>query len=124
MEPGLYKAVVAVAPVTDLAQLKRESLQFSNYKVVANYVGDGPHVMAGSPSQNAGRIAAPVLMFHGDKDLNVDIAQSRTMDRALASAGKRHELVVYPGLDHQLDDSGVRADLLRRSADWLAAAMK
>jgi dipeptidyl aminopeptidase/acylaminoacyl peptidase len=124
IEPGLYKAVVAVAPVTDLAQLKAESKDYSNYTVVANYIGDGPHVMAGSPSQNAARIAAPVLMFHGDKDLNVDIAQSRTMDAALTRAGKRHELIVYKGLDHQLDDSGARADMLKRSAEFIAAALK
>lgn len=124
IDPGLYKAVVAVAPVTDLAQLKAESKDYSNYTVVANYIGDGPHIMAGSPSRNAARIAAPVLMFHGDKDLNVDIAQSRTMDAALARAGKSHELVVYKGLDHQLDDSGARADMLKRSAEFIAAALK
>ena len=122
-EPGLYKAIVAVAPVTDLALLKREAMQFTNAAITANYVGEGPHVAAGSPAQNAARIVAPVLMFHGDKDLNVDIEQSRVMDAALTRAGKQHELVIYPGLAHNLDDSAARTDMLIRSARWLAEAM-
>ena len=123
VEPGLYKAVVAVAPVTDLAQLKREAKDYTNYTVVANEIGSGPHVVAGSPAQNAERFKAPVLIFHGDRDLNVDIAQSRTMDAALARAGKSHRLVVYPGLAHSLNDSGARADMLQQSAEFLAKAI-
>ena len=123
VEPALYKAVIAVAPVTDLALLKREAMQYTSGAITARYVGEGPHVSAGSPVQNAARIAAPVLMFHGDKDLNVDIEQSRVMDSALTKAGKRHALVVYPGLAHNLDDSAARTDMLTRSARWLADAM-
>lgn len=123
VEPSLYKAVVAIAPVTDLAKLKSESLRFTDYTVVANFVGDGPHIDAGSPARNAARIGAPVLLFHGDRDQNVDIDQSRTMDAALTRAGKRHEFITYPGLAHGLDDSSARADMLKRSGEWLAAAM-
>jgi len=60
-----------------------------------------------------------VLLFHGDEDRNVDIEQSRKMDRALTAAAVPHELVVYPGLDHALDDSTARTDLLRRSDAFL-----
>ncbi len=120
VEPGLYKAVVAVAPVTDLALLKSDAFQYTNGAITAAYVGEGPHITAGSPAINAARLAAPVLIFHGDKDLNVDIGQSRVMDAALEKAGKRHELIVYPGLAHNLDDSAARTDMLTRSAQWLA----
>lgn len=123
ISPGLYKAIIAVAPVTDLVLMKRSALQYTNGAITAKYIGEGPHVTAGSPAQNAARIDAPVLMFHGDKDLNVDIEQSRLMDSALTRAGKRHELVVYPGLAHNLDDSAARTDMLARSARWLAEAM-
>jgi len=44
------------------------------------------------------------------------------MDRALTAAGVKHELVTFDGLDHQLDDSVVRAELLRRSDAFLRAA--
>ncbi len=123
VDPSLYKAVVAIAPVTDLSQLKSEAQKYADYTIIANYIGDGPHIDAGSPARNAARIGAPVLLFHGDRDQNVDIDQSRTMDAALKRAGKAHEFIVYPGLAHDLDDSAARADMLKRSGEWLAAAM-
>lgn len=123
VEPALYKAVIAVAPVTDLAQMKREAERYSNYPAIANEIGSGPHIAAGSPAQNAERFVAPVLMFHGDRDQNVDIEQARTMDSALGRAGKSHRLVVYPGLAHSLDDSGARTDMLKQSGEFLAKAI-
>ncbi len=123
VDPALYKAVVAVAPVTDLALWKQELRDYANYTVMQNFIGDGQHITEGSPAKQAARITAPVLIFHGTRDQNVDIEQGRAMDAALARAGKRHELIVYDGLDHQLDDSAARTDLLTRSAAFLAAAI-
>ena len=122
-DPGLYKAVVAIAPVTDLQAFKDFARRFTNYQRVVEFVGDGPLTISGSPARNAKAIQAPVLMFHGNQDINVDIGQSRLMESALSSAGKQHELIVYPGLDHQLDDSSARADMLGRAAAFLAANM-
>lgn len=119
--PGLYKAVVAIAPVTDLDMLKQEAQGFTNASLVARFVGSGPHVKQGSPLQNAERMPVPVLMFHGDRDANVDIAQSRAMDKALRAAGKRSELIVFPGLEHSLVDGDARVKMLSRIGDFLAA---
>ena len=58
-------------------------------------------------------------MFQGDMDLNVDIGQSRYMDKELRRAGKSSELIVYPKLEHSLRDSNARADMLRRSDAFL-----
>ncbi len=123
LDPTLYKAAVAVAPVTDLGLLKLNASHFTNYEMVLKFVGDGPHVSAGSPALHSDVIKVPVLIFHGDKDLNVDISQGRVMDAALGRAGKVHRLVVFPGLDHQLDDSAVRTRMLFESAEWLAAGI-
>jgi len=124
VDPALFKAVVAVAPVTDLATIIQDSASFTNYRLVRNFVGTGPHVREGSPAQNAGRIKAPVLLFHGDKDLNVGVRQSRMMQDRLKAEGGRSELIVYPGLDHQLDDTAARTDMLRRSDAFLRQALK
>ncbi|HYI39059.1 MAG TPA: S9 family peptidase [Allosphingosinicella sp.] len=124
LDPALFKAVVAVAPVTDLASLVEDSAGWSNYRMVKNFIGTGPHLREGSPAQNAARIKAPVLLFHGDLDLNVPIAQARKMQDRLKGAGARSELIVYPGLDHQLDDSAARSDMLRRSDAFLRQALK
>ena len=122
-DPGLYRAAVAVAPVTDLPLLKEEAERYTNEKLTKAYIGDGPHLIEGSPARNAARIIVPVLIFHGDIDYTVDLAQSRRMISALKSAHKVCDLVVYPGLDHQLADGDARADMLRRSAVFFAEHM-
>jgi dipeptidyl aminopeptidase/acylaminoacyl peptidase len=124
LDPALFKAVVAIAPVTDLASLVEDSVGWSNYRVVKNFIGTGPHLREGSPAQNAGKIKSPVLLFHGDMDLNVGIGQSRKMQDKLKGAGSRSELIVYPGLDHQLDDGSARTDMLRRSDAFLRRELK
>ena len=123
LDPDLYKAIVAVAPVTDLPMLRDRSRNFTNFKQVATFLGTGPHLREGSPAENAARIKAPVLMFHGDQDQNVDIGQSRLMAARLRGAGAKPELVEYHGLDHQLEDDAVRAELLSRADAFLRAAL-
>lgn len=122
--PDLFKAVVAIAPVTDLGLLSEQFRGYDNFALARDFIGEGPHLRDGSPARHAASLKAPVLLFHGDKDANVKLSHSRTMDDALAKAGVKHELITYPGLDHYLDDSVVRADLLRRSDAWLRSAMK
>jgi dipeptidyl aminopeptidase/acylaminoacyl peptidase len=123
IDPGLFKAVVAIAPVTDLASLKAESLNWSNHRIVSDYIGDGPHIREGSPAQNAERIKAPVLLFHAALDSNVRIEESRLMDAKLKAAGAVHELVTWDKLDHYLDDSDARALMLRKSDVFLRSSM-
>lgn len=114
-QPGLFKAVVAVAPVTDLEMTKEERRGWTDYNVVQRFVGSGPHVKEGSPAQNAGKIKVPVMMFHGTYDRNVRFSQSRKMASALEEAGAKAELVTYDKLDHQLDDADARADMLSKA---------
>ena len=98
LSPGLFKAVVAVAPVTDMAALVAVRREFGDYYLTKDYIGTGPHVQQGSPAQNAAAFQAPVLMFHGTMDSNVRIEQSKLMDKKLHDAGKRSELVIFEGL--------------------------
>ena len=123
LDPALFKAIVAVAPVTDLDALREESRNFTNYHRVDDMIGHGPYVREGSPAQNVGRIIAPVLIFHGDRDENVGIGESRTMVARLKGAGKRAELVEFQHLDHQLNDGEVRAGMLARMDAFLRLSM-
>lgn len=123
LDPDLYKAVVAIAPVTDLAQLKRDSFGFTNFRIVADFIGSGPHVKAGSPAQNAGIFKAPVLLFHGTLDQNVDVAQSRLMAERLRDEGKAVTYVEFEGLDHQLDEAKARYRMLTEIAQFLSAGL-
>lgn len=123
LDPDLFKAVVAIAPVTDLETLRGEARNFTNYKQVDAFIGRGAWVTEGSPARNAQRIKAPVLLFHGDRDMNVGIGESRLMaDRLKAGSGKA-ELVEFKGLDHQLDDDTARSEMLVRADAFLRASM-
>ena len=123
VDPSVFKAVVAIAPVTDLSQLKEDHRAWSDFLVVSREIGEGPHVRDGSPALNAAKIKVPVLLFHGEMDRNVLIRQSREMADRLAAAGVPHELLTWPDLDHQLEDSAVRAEMLRKSDAFLRRAM-
>jgi dienelactone hydrolase len=111
-DPSLYKAIVAVAPVTDLESLKQDSESYTDSEIVENFIGTGPHVLEGSPDRHAAQIQAPVLLAHGDMDDTVRISQSQKMASALQDAGKKVDFLEYKGLDHQLDDGTARTDLL------------
>lgn len=124
VEPDLYKAAVAIAPVTDLALLKREADNFSNRRLIHDFIGSGPHIVEGSPLRRASEIKVPVLMFHGSIDGNVAIAHSEKMAAALRKAGGRAELVRFKGLDHQLEDSDARIQMLTKIGIFLEEATR
>ncbi len=118
-DPSLYKAVVAIAPVTDLAMVKDEARNFSNYELIEKLIGSGPHVVEGSPLRHAAAISAPVLLVHGTLDANVRYAELQKMDAALHHAGKQSELITFKGLDHQLRDSSARTEMLTKIGELL-----
>jgi len=122
--PDLYKAVVAIAPVTDLAMLKTQYFQWSNERLAEAFIGSGPDIVRdGSPAQNAAKIKAPVLLVHGTIDRNVFYQQSTMMQARLKAAGDKVQLITFEGLDHQLDDSEARARMLRESDAFIRAAI-
>lgn len=125
LDPDLFKAVVAVAPVTDLGLLRGQQKGFISQKVAQNEIGDDAAMLeAGSPARHAAAFKAPVLMFQGTHDINVDAEEARYMDKQLKKAGKSSELIVYPNIDHQLRDSAVRTDLLSKADAFLRKSLK
>jgi dipeptidyl aminopeptidase/acylaminoacyl peptidase len=123
VDPDLFKAVVAIAPVTDLATLKEEAWMFTNFRTVSDFVGSGESMHEGSPIEHAERIKAPVLLFHGVLDFNVGVDESRRMAARLKAVGRDCELVTFDKLDHQLEDSAARTQLLRQSDAFLRKAL-
>lgn len=124
LAPDLFKAIVAVAPVTDLDELKKQYQDTGEEKVIRDFVGSGPHIREGSPAQNAAAIKAPVMLFHGELDRNVRVVESRLMADRLRDAGKNVQLTLYPKLDHYLEDSNTRADMLAKSDAFLRASLE
>ncbi|MEP7130625.1 MAG: S9 family peptidase [Sphingomicrobium sp.] len=118
-DPVLYKAVIAVAPVTDLQMLKDDARDYTNHEVVEKFVGSGAYVTEGSPLRNAAAIRVPVLLAHGDMDTNVAFRHSQKMYEALQSAGKQVEFLSFKGLDHQLQDSGALTQVFTKMGELL-----
>jgi dienelactone hydrolase len=123
VDPNLFKAVVAIAPVTDLEALGFQRRGVNTERLLRQYIGTGPHIDSGSPARHAAQFKAPVLMFHGDLDLDVDVSESTDMNKALLKAGRKSDVIVYPNLDHDLADNAARADVLRRSYEFLRSSL-
>jgi acetyl esterase/lipase len=122
VDPSLFKAVIAVAPVTDLAALVEDHRRMTDFAIISEQIGSGTAVSAGSPAAHADKIKVPVLLFHGAYDGNVSIEQSKRMASRLSAAGVKNELVTWDKLDHQLDDAAAREKMLRKSDEWLRQA--
>jgi dienelactone hydrolase len=122
VDAGTFKAAIAIAPVTDLGELKEEFRHYTNFALVSEFIGNGPHMHEGSPIEHADKIKVPVLLFHGSSDTNVSIVQSKRMAEKLKAAGARCDLVTWDGLDHYLDDSSARAQMLSKSDAFLREA--
>ena len=58
-------------------------------------------------------------MVHGTHDGNVDYRHSKRMLAALQRAGSSADLLTFENLDHQLDDSDARAQMLTRIGQML-----
>ncbi|HEY6455918.1 MAG TPA: alpha/beta fold hydrolase [Steroidobacteraceae bacterium] len=119
IDPAVFKAIVAIAPITDLAAFKDERRHWSNYDNLSDIVGDGPSVRDGSPITHASQFKQPVLIFHGTADRQVAVVESERMADALKAAGVRSELVTFQDLDDRLEDSAARTDMLRQSDAFL-----
>ena len=124
VDPALFKAVIAIAPVTDLAALVEDRRRWSDYTLLKSFVGEGPHIREGSPIEHASSFKVPVLLFHGTLDRNVAYSQSQRLEQKLRSAHARVELVTFKDLDHQLEDSAARTEMLRRSDEFLRGAFQ
>jgi dipeptidyl aminopeptidase/acylaminoacyl peptidase len=122
MAANPFKAAVAIAPVTDLDMLRNEHSDWSDYYIRDKFLGSGPESREASPLQLADKIKVPVLLVHGTLDFNVRVDESRAMARKLKSLGADVELLEFAGLDHYLEDSEARAELLRHADQVLAKA--
>lgn len=119
----VFKAVVAIAPVTDLNALKEEYRHWSNFSLVADFVSTGPLVDDGSPINHTDKIRAPVMLFHGGLDRNVSVSRALILADRLTKDGVRNEIVIWGNLDHYLGDAGARTESLRKSDAFFRQAI-
>jgi len=120
--PDVFKAVVAVAPVTDLDLLRNDARNFTNFKIVSDFLGHGD-VDEGSPTKQAKNIIAPVMLVHGTLDEQADEKHSELMEGALKGVGRPPEFLKFDGLGHSLSDSAARIKLLSESDAFLRKSL-
>ena len=122
-EPDLYRCAVSIAGVADLRTLAEQERRFYGGRFRANYsIGsDSDELKAGSPMRAPEKIKAPILLVHGDADIQVMVDHSRRMARALDGANKKHELVIVKDGNHSLSRFEWRRILLTKLESFLAA---
>ncbi len=119
-EPTLYRCVVSIAGVTDLPKLIDDHRDFSGWRGVREFVGRHSDVLKrGSPARRAADFTAPVLLLHGDEDLNVLIGHSKKMAKALRKKKKDVEFIEYEDVEHGIRRNRYRIDMLDRIGAFL-----
>jgi dipeptidyl aminopeptidase/acylaminoacyl peptidase len=67
---------------------------------------------------------APMLVYHGDADVLVDVRQAQALDHALTRAGVPHELIILPGADHGQLKQPRQPTPVDHAATWLIEQLK
>lgn len=112
LDNSLFKAIAAIAPVTDFRMLRNDRRRYTDFKLRAEFMGEGEHLTTGSPARNVDKFASPVFLIHGDLDQNVDVTQSREMEQELRKAGKPVEYIELENAAHGIDNSAYRTRML------------
>jgi len=121
-EPERYRCLVSIAGVTDPGMLKDDARYEWGRTAVYKSIGrDAEVIKRGSPLKRASEIRVPVLLFHGDEDVNVPIDHSQKMAKALKRAKKSVEYIEYEDAEHSILRNGYRVDMLDRIGSFLDA---
>lgn len=96
------KAVCALYPATDLTGFENQDKRHGYLPDLLGGTVNEKRKLAeeGSPTNHIHGNAPPFLIFHGDQDALVPLAQSRELDQKLHAAGVESHLIVLPGKAH------------------------
>jgi dipeptidyl-peptidase-4 len=114
--PGIYRAAVAVSPVTHWALYDNVYTERYNGLPSENRGGYD----AGSPLTHVGGFRGELLLVHGSGDDNVHYQNTEALVNALIAADKPFQMVEYPNRTHGMREGGARRHLFRTIARFLA----
>jgi dipeptidyl-peptidase-4 len=112
---GIFKAGIAIAPVTDWKFyntvyterfMRTPKENFNNYDL-------------SSPIHYVSQLQGRLLLVHGTSDDNVHIQNTMEYDKALIKAEKLFDMQIYPGKNHSLLGTETRNHLYNRIIDFL-----
>ena len=122
--PERYQCAVSIAGLTHPRRLYEDAPRSSKKKRRQQVPTKGEESRQNSPLRRAEEMPVPVLLFHGDLDLNVPVDHGEDLASALEDADKEVEYVEYENADHFLERERQRIDMLQRVADFLGAHLK
>jgi dipeptidyl aminopeptidase/acylaminoacyl peptidase len=128
--PELYRCAVSINGVSDLRDMftlyrdrrgeRSAAVTYFERSLGVEDAAVREKLDPASPVQHANRVQAAVLLIHGRDDSVVLIGQSRTMERALRSAGKSVQLIELESEDHWLSEATTRLQTLEAIDRFLA----
>jgi dienelactone hydrolase len=130
LDPGVYRCAVAVAGISDLAQmLKWEGRGGLDSRYDTRYWGRfwgvsgslDPTLDVISPIKHVDAVKASVLLIHGRDDTVVPFEQSQLFYDALKKNQRDVELVTLAKEDHWLSKGDTRLQMLQATVDFLRA---
>ncbi len=121
--PGLYRCAIGAAGIYDLSLLDRTGdirRRRSGLVYLDEAVGDDEQELAArSPTEQASRIAAPVLLLHGSEDRRAPLVHANRMRDALKRAGNEPEWLVMSGQGHGFFGDEARREVYERILAFL-----
>jgi dipeptidyl aminopeptidase/acylaminoacyl peptidase len=115
-----YRCAVSFAGISDMKKMLQYDRRFLSPRRYRKWRED---IVLGdkaleldtiSPIKATASANTPVLLFHGEQDGRVPIAQSREFVNAMKKAGRASDLIVYKDEGHGFSDEANFADYLTR----------
>lgn len=115
--PDLFKCAVATAPIANMERFYDDlrNHRATNYNRDRIFGSADEFDPANSPFHRAAEIKIPVLLIHGDIDVQADVGHSQDMAKALKKAGKDVEYIEIEDMDHSPAN---RDDMVRILTAW------
>ena len=126
--PGLYRCAVSVNGIADMTRhidyVTLRTWTYSTFrrwytKLLGPDATSNTAMKAVSPIDMADAMQAAVLLIHDEGDTISSVAQSELMAAALRRAGKRVQLTVLRGEDHNLEEPKNRIKVLAELGGFL-----
>ncbi len=114
--PDLYRAAVAVSPVTHWALY--DNIYTERYNGLPAENREGYNL--GSPLTHVAGLKGELLLAHGSGDDNVHYQNTEVLVNALVAADKPFQMMEYPNRTHGMREGGARRHLFGTIARFLA----
>lgn len=116
---GIFKAGVAIAPVTDWKFY--DTVYAERFMRTPQQNMDGYN--AGSPIKLASQLQGNLLLIHGSADDNVHFQNSMDYVNALVKANKQFDMFVFTDKDHSIGGAANRTYLFEKVTKFLKTNM-